>query len=219
MPVRLQANALDRLQVLARELPLVEALPGLSRLLLGRDGHLLWHGHVLMADGTALPVLDAGGMEHAATDLLPRHDPLAEAHGLRLASLPRAASPGSVADAGLLSMGVLALRTGLTLRILDMSHQHLAKRWSFGKKTLSHQLVKACFATVFAGLQQLREQWRVRLEQGWLGELEDEHRHLSELTGQAEKLMGGHGYLQAGSHGVSYLSMLLYSLYGANRES
>jgi hypothetical protein len=218
MPPRLQADALDRLEVLAREVPLTVALPALSRLLLGREGHLLWRGHVLLADGAALPVLDADGGEHPTADLLPRHDRLAEAHGLRLASRPGAGSPGSVADAEVLSMGVLALRTGLTLRILDMSHQHLAKRWSFGRKTLSHQLVKACFATVFAGLQQVREQWRIRIEQGWLAELEDEHRQVSELAAQAEKLMGGHGYLQAGSHGVSYLSMLLYSLYGAQRE-
>jgi len=205
------------LQVMAREVSLGEALPQLSRLLLGRNGHLLWHGHVLMAEGVALPLLDAAGTEQATADLRFRPDPLLEASGLRLASSPGVASPGSAADAERLSMAVLALRAGLTLRILDMSHQHLAKRWSFGKKTLSHQLVKACFATVFAGLEQVREQWRVRLAQGWLGEQEDEHRQLSELTGQAEKLMGGHGYLQDGSHGVSYQSMLLYSVYGAGR--
>lgn len=218
MRARLDAIAMDRLQVIARENSLTEALTNLGRVLLVRDGYLLWKGNVLMADGAALPLLDAAGIGHAMEELLPRYDQLAEAFGLRLASLPGAGSPVSETDAEVLSMGVLALRTGLTLRILDMSHRHLAKRWSFGKRTLSHQLVKATFATVFAGLEQLREQWRVRLEQGWLGQLEDEHRQVSELTGQAEKLMGGHGYLQDGSHGVSYLSMLLYSVYGANHE-
>lgn len=217
MSARLNGRALDELRDLARAQPLARALARMTAALAGREGYLLWRGHALLPSEAGLPLVDAAAAERAPGELTLCDDPLAEAHGLRLAVAAGDEARGI--DAGELGLCVLALRCGLALRILDMSHRHLAERWSFGKKTLSHQLVKASFSTVHAGLEQLREQARLRLEQGWLQGLEEEQRELSELTGQAEKLMGGHGYLQDGSHGVSYLSMLLYSVYGAECEA
>jgi hypothetical protein len=92
---------------------------------------------------------------------------------------------------------------------------HLKVRVSFGQKTLSHQLVKATFAEAHGAVVRLNEHLRLRADRSlWVGLLED-HYEVTEFNGKAEKLMVGHGYLLTGTHSLSYLSMLLFSVYGA----
>jgi hypothetical protein len=113
------------------------------------------------------------------------------------------------------SLAALAIRLGILSRILDMAYVHLKDRVSFGQKTLSHQLVKATFAEVHGAVVRLTEQMRLRADRSiWVG-LREDHCEVTEFNGKAEKLMGGHGYLLTGTHSLSYLSMLLFSIYGA----
>jgi hypothetical protein len=104
---------------------------------------------------------------------------------------------------------------GILSRMLDMAYVHLKDRVSFGQKTLSHQLVKATFAEVHGGVVRLGEQMHLRADKLLSVGLREDHCEVTELGGKAEKLMGGHGYLLTGTHSLSYLSMLLFSVYGA----
>ncbi|MGM3175147.1 VfmB protein [Dickeya lacustris] len=109
---------------------------------------------------------------------------------------------------------VCAARLGLLARMQTMSWQHLSQRSSFGTKTTRHQLIKASFADVAGKAALLLEQQHLRLQQAdWAG-LEDDHYQITQLNNEAEKMMGGHGFLLGNTHSLSYLSMMLYSVYG-----
>lgn len=109
---------------------------------------------------------------------------------------------------------VASVRLGLVVRTLDMAHQHLQGRKSFGQKTTRHQLIKASFSDIYGDITQLKHQLLHRFETEDHYGVEAEHRAITRLSNQAEKLMGGHGFLMGATHTVSHLSMLLYSLFG-----
>jgi hypothetical protein len=115
------------------------------------------------------------------------------------------------------SLAILAVRLGILSRILDKAYAHLKDRVSFGQKTLSHQLVKATFAEVHGAVVRLSEQMHVRADRSFAVGLVDDHCVVTDFNNKAEKLMGGHGYLLTGTHSLSYLSMLLFSIYGATQ--
>lgn len=111
-------------------------------------------------------------------------------------------------------IGCVAARLGLLMRILDKSWAHLSVRRSFGVKTTRHQLIKAEFADLSSQCSQLLVQWRMRIAAQDFNDAEEDQWQITQLTNRAEKLMGGHGYLLGATHTLSYLSMMLYSLYG-----
>ncbi|QWA13211.1 hypothetical protein GTU79_11500 [Sodalis ligni] len=120
----------------------------------------------------------------------------------------------SKADNATQLIASVAARIGLLMRVLEMSWRHLSTRKSFGIKTTRHQLVKAEFADISSQAGLLLLQWRMRLAIGDFEGVEADHWHITVLTNRAEKLMGGHGYLLGATHTLSYLSMMIYSLYG-----
>ncbi|MGM3191177.1 VfmB protein [Dickeya dadantii subsp. dieffenbachiae] len=109
---------------------------------------------------------------------------------------------------------VCAARLGVLARMQTMSWQHLSSRNSFGTKTTRHQLIKASFADVAGKAALLLEQQYQRLQEGDLAGLEDDHYQITQLNNEAEKMMGGHGFLLGNTHSLSYFSMMLYSVYG-----
>ncbi|MDQ0741471.1 MULTISPECIES: hypothetical protein [unclassified Pseudomonas] len=108
----------------------------------------------------------------------------------------------------------VAARLGLLTRMLGMSWTHLSARRSFGVKATRHQLIKAEFADLSSHCSLLSLQWGMRIEAQDFQDAEEDHWHITQLTNRAEKLMGGHGYLLGATHTLSYLSMMIYSLYG-----
>ncbi len=108
----------------------------------------------------------------------------------------------------------IAARLGLLMRMLGMSWTHLSARRSFGVKTTRHQLIKAEFADVSSHCSLLALQWEMRIAAQDFQDAEEDHWQITRLTNRAEKLMGGHGYLLGATHTLSYLSMMIYSLYG-----
>lgn len=113
-----------------------------------------------------------------------------------------------------ISLLIAALRLGVIAQMLDISYAHLEKRTSFGQKTTRHQLVKASFAAIFGEVTQLRSQLGLRVAHNDYLELEQEHMAITLLAGQAEKLMGGHGYLLGNTHTLSHFSMMMYCAFG-----
>ncbi|MFU2318518.1 hypothetical protein [Rahnella sp. PCH160] len=111
-------------------------------------------------------------------------------------------------------MASFAARLGLLSQILVASWKHLSVRKSFGVKTTRHQLVKADFADLSSQIEVLLIQWQMRLSAQDVADPETDHWQITMLTNRAEKLMGGHGYLLGSTHSLSYLSMMIYSLYG-----
>ncbi|WP_107758497.1 VfmB protein [Dickeya sp. Secpp 1600] len=109
---------------------------------------------------------------------------------------------------------VCAARLGVLARMQTISWQHLSSRNSFGTKTTRHQLIKASFADVAGKAALLLEQQYQRLQEGDLAGLEDDHYQITQLNNEAEKMMGGHGFLLGNTHSLSYFSMMLYSVYG-----
>ncbi|NKI74736.1 VfmB protein [Dickeya sp. CFBP 2040] len=109
---------------------------------------------------------------------------------------------------------VCVARLGLLARMQTMSWQHLSGRYSFGTKTTRHQLIKASFADVAGKASLLLEQQYQRLREGDVAGLEDDHYQITQLNNEAEKMMGGHGFLLGNTHSLSYFSMMLYSIYG-----
>ncbi|WP_192456334.1 VfmB protein [Musicola keenii] len=109
---------------------------------------------------------------------------------------------------------VCVARLGILARMQAMSWQHLSGRTSFGAKTTRHQLIKASFADVAGRAALLLEQQHQRLQAGDMLGLEDDHYQITQLSNDAEKMMGGHGFLLGNTHSLSYFSMMLYSIYG-----
>lgn len=149
------------------------------------------------------------------------HQPLCQTHLTRISDpildalalgLFRVDAPG--VDPTSIALEALLLRAGLLGRILDIAYAHLRGRVSMGKKTLSHQLVKAGFADAYGVLRLTCEIVTVRAETKDLAGLDRDHNRLTEATLEAEKLMGGHGFLLDGTHPIGYLSMLLHVIYG-----
>jgi hypothetical protein len=194
----------------ARKDSLASALLAMGEAVSGIPGFLICNGFVIYDPATGGSIVCGDGARIAAAQTVDYPDPVMGHLGLRIGQ-------GSGGDVNRVSVSIaaLAIRLGLLSRMLDMAYVHLKERVSFGQKTLSHQLVKASFAEVHGAVVRLNHQIRVRADSSlWMGLLED-HCEVTEFNGKAEKLMGGHGYLLTGTHSMSYLSMLLYSVYGA----
>lgn len=176
----------------------------------GVPGFLISGGFVIYDRAAGGPIVCADGTRIAAGQLIDYPDPVMNHLGLCIGR----ASAGDV-DPVSASLAVLAVRLGILSRMLDMAYVHLKERVSFGQKTLSHQLVKATFAEVHGAVVRLSEKLRLRAEESLWEGLREDHCEVTEFNGKAEKLMGGHGYLLTGTHSLSYLSMLLFSVYGA----
>jgi hypothetical protein len=191
---------------------LASALLALGEAVSGVPGFVICNGFVIQDPAAGGPIVSGDGAEIAAAQIVDCPDPVLGHLGLRIGQ-----GSGGDVDRVSVSIAVLAIRLGLLSRMLDMAYAHLKERVSFGQKTLSHQLVKASFAEVHGAVVRLNDQIRLRADSSlWVGLLED-HCEVTEFNGKAEKLMGGHGYLLTGTHSLSYLSMLLYSVYGATK--
>jgi alkylation response protein AidB-like acyl-CoA dehydrogenase len=194
----------------ARRDALGNVLLALGEAVSGVPGFLVANGFVIYDRAARGPFVCGDGTRMAAAQLVDYPDPVMDHLGLGIAQ-------ASAGEAGKVcaSLAVLAIRLGILSRMLDMAYGHLKDRVSFGQKTLSHQLVKATFAEVHGAVVRLNEQTRLRADESlWMG-LREDHCEVTEVNGKAEKLMGGHGYLLTGTHSLSYLSMLLFSVYGA----
>jgi hypothetical protein len=194
----------------ARKDAIGTALMGLGEAVSGVSGFLLANDFVIYDRAVGGPIVCTDGQRIAVSRLRDCPDPVMDHLGLSVGQ--RSAADG---DAAVPSIAALAIRLGILSRMLDMAYVHLKGRMSFGEKTLSHQLVKATFAEVHGAAVRLKEQMRLRAEKSvWAG-LREDHCELTAFNGKAEKLMGGHGYLLTGTHSLSHLSMLLFSVYGA----
>jgi hypothetical protein len=178
----------------------------------GVPGFLVCNGFVVHDQAPGIPVVSGDGTDINLAQLVVCPDLVINHLGLCIGQVS-AVEP----DRFTTSLAIFAIRLGILSRILDMAYVHLKERVSFGQKTLSHQLVKATFADVHGAIVRLSEQMRLRADRALSVGLLDDHCVVTEFTNKAEKLMGGHGYLLTGTHSLSYLSMLLFSVYGATQ--
>ena len=202
--------SLAALATIARSLPLAEALQAFGQAVTGTRGFLASGGFAILTDATVAEVLGPDGRVVGPAVLEQPADPSLAALGLRLARVPGAAPAAGV-------VACVALRAGLLCRMLDMAHEHLKPRTSFGQRTLMHQLVKACFARTYATATLVLERVALSPDPALELTLEEsaaDHEELTTAGVEAEKLMGGHGYLAGGTHDLAYLSLLLHAIYG-----
>jgi hypothetical protein len=204
------SESLANLYRKARKDALGSALTALGEVVSGVPGFLISNDFVIYDCAAGGPIVCGDGTRIAAPQLVDYPDPVMDHLGLCIGQ----AAAGE-ADNVSASLAVLAIRLGILSRMLDMAYVHLKDRVSFGEKTLSHQLVKATFAEVHGAVVRLNEQLRLRADESLSVGLREDHCEVTEFNGKAEKLMGGHGYLLTGTHSLSYLSMLLFSIYGA----
>jgi hypothetical protein len=183
------------------------ALASLGACAFGRQGAPLCHGMAIISDDCTAFAADHSPIAGPAFDIL--DDPVLSAMGLHLITSD---APSCNADS--LALPALLLRVGLLGRILDLAHGHLKSRVSMGKKTLSHQLVKASFSDAYSVMRLCVETAGLRHQTGDMAGLDFDHARLTTATLEAEKLMGGHGYLIGGTHQWGYVSMLLQAIYG-----
>jgi hypothetical protein len=195
----------------ARNDALCDALSAFGEAVTGVPGFPICNRFVVHPCARAAPIVCGDGAVIEPAQLVDYPDLVVNHLGLRI-GLVSALQP----DRFKASLAVLAIRLGLLSRILDMAYGHLKDRVSFGQKTLSHQLVKATFAEVHGAVVRLSEEVGLRADRSLSVGLVDDHRLVTEFNSKAERLMGGHGYLLTGTHPLSYLSMVLFSIYGAS---
>jgi hypothetical protein len=207
---RLSPGTLTDLYKMARKDALGEVLSSFGEVVTGTPGFLVANGFVIYQGDCGTPIVGGDGTEIDPVRAVDCADLVVNHLGLCIGQVS-----ASEPDRFVTSLAILAIRLGILSRILDMAYVHLKDRVSFGQKTLSHQLVKATFAEVHGAVIRLREQMRLRADRSLFTGVTDDHGVLSTFNNKAEKLMGGHGYLLTGTHPLSYLSMLLFSVYGA----
>lgn len=144
------------------------------------------------------------------------NDPVLEAMRLYIASSP---APAVYCSSPFQCLAAIAARLGLLSRIMAISWQHLSARTSFGIRTTKHQLIKAEFADISNQIDFMVMQWQLRIAENDFAAAEEDHWQIGVLTNRAEKLMGGHGYLLGNTHSLSYLSVMIYSLYGKTADA
>jgi hypothetical protein len=210
MRTPLSAQKLDLLYQKARADALGNALSAFGEAMTGVPGFLVCNRFVVHHVASGAPIVCGDGTVIEAPHMVDHTDLVLNYLDLGIGEV---AAPEP--DRFTASLAILAIRLGLLSRMLDMAYVHLKDRMSFGQRTLSHQLIKATFADVHGGVVRLGEQIRLRAEQELAVGLRQDHCVVTECNGKAEKLMGGHGYLLTGTHTLSYLSMLLFSIYGA----
>lgn len=206
--------ALDRTSLIAAD-PRVAAQSGdyssalvaIGETVTGVAGYLATNTFALIGTHDH-PVIDTAGVVQSDVKAI-EDDGVLGAMGLRLAHVPTAMAPASEAA----SLAALDMRLGLLSHLLQTAHAHLKPRKSFGQKTLHHQLVKADFGDASGTLIMLEAKVAYRRETGDMTGLAADHAKLSTSELQAEKLMGGHGYLAGGTHQISYVSMLVRGLF------
>ena len=204
------ADKLVTLYRKARSDALCDALMAFGEAVSGVPGFLTCNGFVVHHRAPGTPIVSGDGTVIDRAQLVDYPDLVINYLGLCIGQVS-AVEP----DRFTRSLAILAVRLGILSRILDMAYVHLKDRVSFGQRTLSHQLVKTTFADVHGAVVRLNEQMRLRADRALSVGLLDDHCVVTEFNNKAEKLMGGHGYLLTGTHSLSYLSMLLFSVYGA----
>ena len=197
---------------MARKDDLGETLRSFGEVVTGAPGFVIANGFVIHQRDSRTPFVGGDGTVIDPAHVVDCPDLVINHLGLCIGQVS-AAEPDRFAT----SLAILAIRLGILSRILDMAYVHLKDRVSFGQKTLSHQLVKATFAEVHGAVIRLREQMHLRAVRSLSSGMVDDHCVVSDYSSKAEKLMGGHGYLLTGTHSLSYLSMLLFSIYGATQ--
>ncbi|OSM95637.1 MULTISPECIES: acyl-CoA dehydrogenase family protein [Lonsdalea] len=193
-----------------RRLEPAEALSQFTGLVTGTPGGLACHGIGLLPGDASARLYHPDGSAIA----LDGCTALPTDRVLSFMNLRKVAVMESLPAPHWLSLIAAALRLGVIARMLDISYAHLNSRSSFGQKTTRHQLIKASFANIYGEIAQLQGQLSVRLEQEDYEDLEQEHLAITHLSGQAEKLMGGHGYLLGNTHTLSHFSMMVYCVLG-----
>ncbi|MFP1793513.1 acyl-CoA dehydrogenase family protein [Lonsdalea quercina] len=206
----LSAEKLTQAASYGRRLDPVDALFHFTGLVTGTPGGLTCQGIGLLPGDASARLYDPDGADIPLNDCteLPADRVLSFMH------LRKVAVTGSRPAPHWLSLMTAALRLGVVARMLDISYAHLNQRISFGQKTTRHPLIKASFASIYGEITQLQEQLNVRVEQADFEDLEQEHLAITQLGGQAEKLMGGHGYLLGNTHTLSHFSMMVYCVFG-----
>jgi hypothetical protein len=202
------SKTLDNLYQMSRRDALSDSLASFGEAVTGAKGYLVCNGYVIHGQGAQFPIITGDGVDIGVSEVIDCPDLIVNYLGLSIGRIS-GPQPNQFAT----SLAMIAVRLGLLSRILDVSYEHLKDRVSFGQKTLKHQLVKATFAEVYGTVASLREQMHLRAEHVSGVGLEGDHVLITEFNCKAEKLMGGHGYLLTGTHSLSYLSMLLFSVY------
>jgi hypothetical protein len=205
----ISAANIEKLYREARSHSLHDALASFGEAVTGVRGYLACNGFVVHGSVLGTEIFKGDGTRIQPTRLINCPDLVINHLGLSIARVS-ALEHYDVSS----SLAIFAIRLGLLSRILDMAYAHLKDRVSFGQKTLKHQLVKATFADVHGAVLSLKEQICVRAARSCTVGLIDDHSMVTEFNSKAEKLMGGHGYLLTGTHSLSYLSMVLFSVYG-----
>jgi hypothetical protein len=164
----------------------------------------------IISDDCAAFAADQTTLARPAFEIL--DDPVLIAMALNLIT-----SDAASCEPDRVALPALMLRIGILGHILDLAHGHLKGRVSMGKKTLSHQLVKAGFSDAYGVMRLCFETGQMRQHSGDLSGLDCDHARLTTATLEAEKLMGGHGYLIGGTHQWGYVSMLLQAIYGRRK--
>lgn len=173
----------------------------------GRDGYLAAAGHALRAVGCDAPVL---GAEIAAR--VP--DPSLRSLGVEIVRVRGATPPGRRS-----AVGVLLVRAGLLMRMLDEARTHLEPRRSGGVPTLRHQLVKASFADAHGAAERVVAEAPHRLDAPRPVCDARAHASLGRATTEAAKLMGGHGFLQGSLHSLELLSLALAAIHAPGKDA
>ncbi|MEZ8273216.1 acyl-CoA dehydrogenase family protein [Vibrio splendidus] len=203
---------IDQAYQQARKGQLNELLPKLTFWVTGKGGSgLACNGFALHTENDPPVILDQSGRIVDLSDLEElTQDRVMVNLGLKVVRV----NGDSHKTGNALALVSAIVRLGLVSRILDMSYEHLNQRKSFGQKTTRHQLIKASFSDIFGDITQLKQQLNYRVSVNDFEGLECVHENLTRLLNQAEKLMGGHGFMLGSTHTISYLAMLLYSLFG-----
>ncbi|QMV15010.1 acyl-CoA dehydrogenase family protein [Vibrio spartinae] len=208
--MNMTAEILDQAYAVGRKATPRELLPQLGFWMTGKNACLVSQGLTMFPAGDSPELVNVQGETIAASHCTR----LPQDRILRHLALETATVDAQSQNEEPLSLAVCAIRLGLTTRILDLSFNHLKDRKSFGQKTTRHQLIKASFSDIYGDVSLLKQQLHYRLDSGDLSDPDEEHRQITQLSNQAEKLMGGHGFLLGNSHTISHFSMLLYSLFG-----
>lgn len=206
--VQPEQSSVDKLFNVSRSADFSSMLVELGAFTTGYPGYLVHRGQSLREAGSKVPMIDTMGNALVGdTRIVP--DPVLGALGLEWSHLQ---NYRGLTRRGI--VGVLVVRAGLLVRILDRSFRHLQDRESGGQKTLQHQLVKASFVEAFDRAERIRLEAVSLLDETIEIDFDGEHQALSRATVKAAKLMGGHGFLLGEVNTLEFLSLCLTALYG-----
>src|SRR5262249_23955525 len=154
-----------------------DALMAFGEAVTGVPGFLICNRFVVHHGTRATPIVCGKGTVIEPARLVDYPDLVVSHLGLRIGRVSAPEPDGFRA-----SLAVLAIRLGMLSRMLDMAYGHLKERLSFGRKTLSHQLVKATFAEVHGAVIRLRGELDLRAHRSLSVGLVDDHCLVTEFN-------------------------------------